>query len=47
MLLSASGAGTATKEYTPELEDEHFAHNCPDAPEQLRKPALARLAVDR
>jgi hypothetical protein len=33
--------------FTPETEDQHFAHNCPDAPEQLKKTALARLAADR
>jgi hypothetical protein len=29
--------------YTPELEDRHFAYHCPDAPETLREAARARL----
>jgi hypothetical protein len=29
--------------YNPEIEDRHFADNCPDAPEELRKSARKRL----
>ena len=29
--------------YTPELEDRHFANHCPDAPETLKEAARARL----
>jgi hypothetical protein len=27
--------------YTPELEDRHFANHCPDAPETLKEAARA------
>jgi hypothetical protein len=33
--------------FTPQTEDEHFAHDCPNAPEQLKKTALARLAAEK
>jgi hypothetical protein len=29
--------------YTPELEDEHFANHCPEAPEELKDNARRRL----
>jgi hypothetical protein len=29
--------------YSPEIEDRHFADNCPDAPEELKKSARERL----
>jgi hypothetical protein len=31
----------------PEIEDRHFAHYCPDAPEELKKSARERLAKHR
>ena len=30
--------------YSARLEDEHFAHHCPDAPQTLKEAARARLA---
>jgi DNA-binding transcriptional regulator/RsmH inhibitor MraZ len=30
-------------EYSPKAEDEHFAYNCPEAPEELRDNAKRRL----
>jgi hypothetical protein len=33
--------------YTPELQDRHFAHDCPDAPEESKATARARLAKRR
>jgi hypothetical protein len=30
--------------YGPEIEDRHFAVDCPDAPEELKKSARKRLA---
>ena len=30
--------------YTPELENRHFACHCPGVPETLRQAARARLA---
>ncbi len=30
--------------YTPELEDRHFANHCPEAPETVKEAARARLA---
>jgi len=30
--------------YTPELENRHFANHCPDAPETFKEAARARLA---
>ena len=35
--------GHGYEEYTSEVEDEHFAHHCPDAPEELREGARKRL----
>ncbi len=35
--------GYGYAEYSPKLEDEHFAHHCPDAPEELRENARFRL----
>ena len=35
--------GHGYKEYSPELEDEHFAYHYPDAPEELREGARKRL----
>ncbi len=35
--------GHGYAEYSKQLEDEHFAHHCPDAPEELKKRALAAL----
>jgi hypothetical protein len=35
--------GHGYEEYSPELEDEHFANHCPDAPEELRESARKRL----
>ena len=29
--------------YSPEIEDRHFADNCPDAPDELKKSARERL----
>jgi len=29
--------------YTPELQDRHFANHCPDAPETLKQSARTRL----
>lgn len=31
-------------DYTPQTEDDHFAHHCPNAPEELKKSARNRLA---
>jgi hypothetical protein len=31
-------------EYNPRIEDQHFAHHCPEAPEKLKQAALATLA---
>jgi hypothetical protein len=31
-------------EYTAEAENQHFAHHCPEAPEELKESARARLA---
>jgi hypothetical protein len=33
-------------EYTAKTEDDHFAYNCPDAPEELRENAKKRLLLD-
>ena len=30
-------------DFKPETEDWHFAHDCPEAPEELKQAALARL----
>ena len=30
--------------YTPDLQDRHFAYHCPDQPEELKEVARARLA---
>jgi hypothetical protein len=30
--------------YAPELEDQHFAYNCPEAPQTVKESARARLA---
>jgi hypothetical protein len=35
--------GHGYKEYSAELEDEHFAYHCPDAPEELLEGARKRL----
>ena len=35
--------GYGYKEYSSELEDEHFAYHCPDAPEELKENARKRL----
>jgi hypothetical protein len=35
--------GHGYDEFNQKAEDEHFAHNCPDAPEELRKNAKRRL----
>jgi hypothetical protein len=32
-------------EYNPTTEDQHFAHHCPDAPQELRESARNRLAT--
>ena len=40
-----SGAVMAMKITAPKTEDEHFAYNCPDAPEELRENARRRLLV--
>lgn len=32
-------------EYTRKAEDEHFAYNCPDAPQELRENAIRRLLL--
>jgi hypothetical protein len=32
------------KVYSPAIENQHFAHHCPEAPEQLKESARARLA---
>lgn len=29
--------------YTPEIQDRHFAYHCPDAPEELKESAIQRL----
>lgn len=34
----------AYAEYNPEIEARHFAMHCPDAPDQLKRSARARLA---
>jgi hypothetical protein len=31
-------------EYSPEIQDRHFAYHCPGAPEKLKQTSLARLA---
>jgi hypothetical protein len=36
--------GGGYDEYSPKAEDEHFAHHCPDAPDELKDIARARLA---
>ena len=33
--------------YTPELQDEHFAYHCPDAPKELQESAIQRLKAKR
>jgi len=33
--------------YTPALENRHFANHCPDVPETVREAARARLAKRR
>jgi len=33
-------------EYNPTTEDQHFAHHCPEAPQELRESARKRLAED-
>lgn len=38
--------GHGYDEYTGKAEDEHFAYNCPDAPEELRENAKKRLLLD-
>lgn len=38
--------GHGYDEYSPKAEDEHFAYNCPDAPEELRENAKRRLLFD-
>ena len=35
--------GYGYEEYSPELEDDHFAFHCADAPEELREGARKRL----
>jgi hypothetical protein len=35
--------GYGYEEYSPELEGNHFAFHCPDAPEELKESAKARL----
>jgi hypothetical protein len=35
--------GHGYKVYTSELEDEHFANTCPDAPKELKDGAIKRL----
>jgi len=30
--------------YTPEIQDEHFAYHCPGAPQTSREAARAKLA---
>ena len=34
-------------EYSPEIEDRHFANYCPGAPEKLKQASLAGLAKRR
>jgi hypothetical protein len=34
-------------EYSPAIENRHFAHDCPNAPAKLKDAALARLAKRR
>lgn len=34
-------------DYSPAIENDHFAHHCPGAPSQLRETALARSAEHR
>jgi hypothetical protein len=36
--------GHGYDKYSPKAEDEHFAFHCPDAPEELKDIARARLA---
>jgi hypothetical protein len=31
-------------DYSPTTEDQHFARYCPDAPQQLKDSAMARMA---
>jgi hypothetical protein len=38
--------GHGYDEYNAKAEDEHFAYNCPDAPEELREIAKRRLVLD-
>ena len=35
--------GYGYEEYSPELEDEHFADHCVEAPEELKENAKARI----
>ncbi len=37
--------GHGYDEYNAKTEGEHFAHNCPDAPEELREHAKTRLLL--
>jgi hypothetical protein len=37
--------GHGYREYSPKLEDEHFAYHCTDAPAELKKNARSRLKV--
>jgi hypothetical protein len=37
--------GHGYDEYSRKAEAEHFAHNCPDAPEELRENAKRRLLL--
>jgi hypothetical protein len=37
--------GHGYDEYNAKAEDEHFAYNCPDAPEELREHAKKRLLL--
>ena len=37
--------GHGYDDYSAKAEDEHFAYNCPDAPEELRELATKRLLL--
>lgn len=35
------------QDYSPAIENQHFAHHCPNAPQELKDAALARLQSSR
>jgi transketolase len=43
MVAACLWCGFGYTEYSHQLEDEHFAHGCPNAPEELKASAKKRL----